>query len=274
MLTSLLLAACCLAAQDAPPASEAPAAAPTATPEAVRTFLTEAEANLYDPISAGLASLEFDVSIDLPQVGAIGTAHVSWSGDAGVNVAVARNEQAVLPPGFSPEMAEMTGRQMATQLLGAMLNKPITPMLDDAVAVMDGVEDGQVKVRFHIPAATEQGVQEQAMFFDDDGVLQRMRVVAEVDSPMGKMKVVQTQSFSWKPSAEGSDRLLPAGQQSVADMGVFKVTGSTSFTHATVEGILLVTSMSTTQNVPMSPEPIVQTLAATNVKVNGRAVGG
>lgn len=270
MLPSLLLAACCLAVQDAPPAAETP----TETTAAVRSFLTEAEANLYDPIAAGLSSLEFDVAIDLPQVGVIGTSHVTWSGDGGVNVSVARNEAATLPPGFSPEMAEMTGRQMATQLLGAMLNKPITPMLDDAIAVMDGVEDGQVKVRFHIAAATEQGVQEQAMFFDEDGVLQRMRVVAEVDSPMGKMKVTQTQAFSWRPASEGSDRLLPAGQQSVADMGMFKVTGSTSFTHTTVNGILLATAMTTTQSVPMSPEPVVQTLAATNVLVNGQALGG
>jgi len=273
MLPSLLLAAALIPLQDTPaaPPEAAPAAAavPAETPAAVRTFLTDAEGRLYDPQAAGLSSLEFDVAIDLPQVGVVGSAHVTWSVDAGANVAVTRKEGAALPQGLSPELADTYGQQMGMQLLGAMLNKPITPMLDGAVAVMDGVEDGLVKVRFHNAAATEQGLQEQALFFDEDGLLQRMRTVAEVEGPFGAMKVTQKQGFTWKPASEGSELMVAATQSSEADFGMGSMKGESSFGYTTVESIVLATSVSTRQEMPMSPA-MTQTLVATALVVNGK----
>jgi hypothetical protein len=272
MLPSLLLAAALLPLQDAP-AEPAPApaqvAVPTETPAAVRTFLTDAEGRLYDPQAAGLSSLAFDVAIDLPQVGVVGSAHVTWSVDAGMDVAVTRNAGATLPPGLSPELADNYGQQMGMQLLGAMLNKPITPMLEGAVAVMDGVEDGLVKVRFHNAAASEQGLQEQALFFDEDGLLQRMRTVAEVEGPFGAMKVTQKQGFTWKPAAEGSELMVASTQTTEADFGMGSMKGESSFGYTTVESIVLATTVTTRQEMPMSPA-MTQTLVATGLVVNGQ----
>jgi hypothetical protein len=281
MLPSLLLSLALLPLQDAPAAEPAPAATeaaapvvPTETSESVRTFLQEAEAHLYDPQAAGLSSLEFDVAVEIPRVGMLGTAHVAWSTTSPAAVTVARNAAVPVPPGFPESMPDDAGRQIGMQLLGAMLNKPITPMLENSVAYMDGVEEGLVKVRLHTTGMSEQGVEEQAMYFDDDGVLQRLNVKAKVDSPMGgKMDVSQSQTFTWRPASEGAELLLADAQASIVDMGFMKSTGSTSFRYTDVGGILLLTTMTMTQSMPMLPEPMVQTLTATNLKVNGAAAG-
>ncbi|MBM3984287.1 MAG: hypothetical protein FJ296_01130 [Planctomycetes bacterium] len=276
MLPSLLLSLALLPLQDAPaaePAAAAPAV-PTETSEGVRAFLQEAESHLYDPQAAGLSSLEFDVAVEIPNVGVLGTAHVSWSTTGPAAVSVARDAAVVAPPGLPEGMADDVGRQIGLQLLGAMLNKPITPMLENSVAYMDGVEDGLVKVRLHTIGMSEQGIEEQAIYFNDDGVLQRLSVKARVDSPMGgKMDVSQSQTFTWRPASEGAVLLVADAQASVVDMGFMKSTGSTSFRYTDVGGILLLTSMTMTQPMPMMPEPVVQTLAATNLKVNGAAAG-
>jgi hypothetical protein len=280
MLTSLLLVAC-LPLQDAPapapsaapPAAAPEAAAPTETPENVRQFLVDAEAHLYDPQAAGLTSVEFDLAIDLPPVGSVGNAHVTWTAEGGASVEVSRPADKPLPMGIAPEMADGAGRQMALQLLGFMLNKPITPMLDGGVAAMDGVEDGLVKVRIHNAAAEAQGLEEQALYFDDSGLLQRVRTIAQVESPMGKVKVQQSQTFAWKAAKEGSELVIADIQRSVADMGPMQIKAETSFGYTTVADIVLAISASTKTEVPMQGT-ITQNLAATNLKVNGTAVGG
>ena len=278
MLTSLLLLAC-LPLQDTPappanpPAAAPEAPAPTETPENVRQFLVDAEAHLYDPQAAGLTSVEFDVAIDLPPVGPVGTAHVTWSVDGGANVEISRPADKPLPMGVAPEMVDGNGRLMAMQLLGFMLNKPITPMLDGGVAAMDGVEDGLVKVRIRNSTAEAQGLEEQALYFDDSGLLQRVRTIAQVDSPMGKVKVKQSQTFAWKPSKEGSELVIADVQRSVADMGPVQIKAETSFGYTTVADIVLAVSASTKTEVPMQGT-ITQSLTATNLKVNGTAVGG
>jgi len=282
MLTSLLLAAF-LPLQDAPaqtPPAAPPAAAPAAeavpaeTPANVRTFLVDAESHLYDPTAAGLTSLEFDVPIEMPApVGTLGTAHVTWSADAGANVNVTRPPDLTLPMGLQPELVDGQGRQMAMQLLGFMLNKPITPMLDGAIATMDGVEDGLVKVDFHNAAAEAQGVESMALYFNDAGLLQRVKTVANVESQMGKVKVEQSQSFAWKPAREGSDLVIADVQKTSADMGMVKLSAETSFGYTTVAGIILPTTASTVSDVPMRGK-VTQAITATNLKVNGQPAGG
>ena len=280
MLTTFALVAL-LSLQDPPVAQEPPAAeaaapavpaAPTETSESVRAYLVEAESHLYDPQAAGLSSLEFDMPIELPApVGAVGSAHVTWTSESGADISLTQNEGGA--PGVPPAMVDGYGRQMSMQLLGYMLNKPITSMLEGGVAAMDGVEDGLVKVRFHIPMALEQGVQEQALYFDDAGMLQRMRTIAQVEGPMGQMKVEQSQSFAWKPASEGSELMVADQQTTVADMGIMKVTASTSFGYTTVSDIVLTTSASTTSDVPMQGK-VTQVIAATNLRVNGQPAGG
>ncbi|HEX5010618.1 MAG TPA: hypothetical protein VFY71_09465 [Planctomycetota bacterium] len=283
MLTSLLLAAL-LPLQDAPaqtppaaaPPAEAPAAAavPAETPDSVRKFLQDAEAHLYDPQAAGLSSLEFDVPIAMPDpIGTIGTAHVTWAAGGEANVDVTRPADMTLPMGLQPAQVDGQGRQMAMQLLGSMLNKPITPILEGAVAMMDGVEDGLVKVAIRNAAAEAQGVESMSLYFDDAGLLQRVKTVANLESAMGKVKVQQSQAFAWKPAIEGSDLVVADVQKTIADMGMMKISTETSFGYTTVSGIILATTASTTSEVPMKGK-MTQTIAATNLKVNGQAVGG
>jgi hypothetical protein len=286
MITGLLLLSLFLPLQDAPaghdpavPAATPPAAAaptdkpaapvPTETPEAVKKFLKDAEARLYDPQAAGLKSLEFDVPIDMPQVGVIGTAHVAWTLKDGQNVTIDRTGGKDLPPNLPPEMAEGYGKQMGVELLGAMLNRPITPMLDGSVAVMEGVEDGLVKVRFHNSGAEAQGVQEQSLYFDDGGLLQRVLTVAEVEGPMGKVKINQTQSYAWRPARAGTELVIAVSQKNKADMGMMQITADTTFNYATIADIVLPTELATTQSSPMGSTS--QSLKAVNLKVNGQA---
>ena len=284
MLTSLLVLAL-LPMQDAPapqappsdpPAATSPdtatpetAAAPTETSDSVRKFLTEAEAHFYDPQSSGLSSVEFDMALDHPQYGPLGTAHVTWSTDAGQNVVVSPKEGAQLPG----QVVTGLGQQMATQLLGAMLNKPITPMLEGGVASMGGVEDGLVKVSFHNDAAMAQGLKEQTLLFDEDGMLQRMRIVQEMQGT--KVNILQT--FQWRPVAEGKDVYIAAGQHSdttaETPMGPMKIATETSFAYATIGEIVIPTSIALSQDVPTKGR-VTQTLAATNLKVNGQPFGG
>jgi hypothetical protein len=278
MLTSLLLVLC-LPLQDAPAPAPAPAANPPAaaqeaavpaeTPENVRKFLVDAEAHLYDPQTAGLSSIEFDVAIDHPQYGSLGSAHVTWSTSGTANVVVTPAQDARLPA----QLVELVGQQIGTQLLGAMLNKPITPLLKDSVASMGGVDAGLVKVSFHNEAAMAQGLKEQSLFFDDEGMLQRMHVVQDMQGT----KVSTDQSFQWRPVAEGKELYVAASQHSETTaetpMGPMKIPGDTSFTYVTVGEIVLPTSIATSQEVPVQGK-VTQTLAATNLKVNGQPVGG
>ena len=98
MFTSLLALAALVPLQESPAAQDpatpaAPpveAAVPAETAPSVRAFLVEAESHLYDPQAAGLSSVEFDVPIDVANMGVIGTAHVSWNSAGGANGLVGR----------------------------------------------------------------------------------------------------------------------------------------------------------------------------------------
>jgi len=277
MLNSLLalVAALCLqetpAAQDpaAPSAPAVEAAAPTETDPSVRAFLIEAESHLYDPQAAGLSSVEFDVAVTHPAFGTLGNAHVNWTSTGGmvVNVTPAESSQ------FPAETIQGVGQQMGSQFLGYMLNKPISPMLEGSVASMAGVEGGLVKVKFTNPEAMAQGLKEQALFFDDEGMLKRMAMATEMQG----QSITMVQFFEWKPVAEGRDVYIADSQRTETTMdtpmGPMKVPGSVAFTYVTVGDLVVATSVSTTQDVPMQGK-MTQTLAATNLKVNGQPVGG
>jgi hypothetical protein len=251
-------------------AAPAPAA-PAETAEAVKKFLKDAEAHFYDPQAAGLSAIEFDVPVEMPQVGVIGNEHVSWTAGGAQTLTLDRTGGKELPQGVPVDVIENYGQQMGMQMLGTMLNKLITPMLEDSVATMDGVEDGLVKVSFHNPKAEAAGVQEQSLFFDDSGVLQRLRTVRETDNGMGgKVLIKQVENFTWRPVKDGSTLLICPSQKGKAEMGVMPIDFDTQISFETIGEIVLATQISTTQNVPMRG-PIKQALKATNLKVNGQA---
>ncbi len=249
------------------PAAAADSAAPAVTSEKVRSFLLEAEAQLYDPKTSGLTSLGFDLPIDFPQLGNLGTAHVTWNTDGAMDIKVDRAADAGsrMPPGLPAEAIDQAGRQAAQQLLQTMLNHPISPMLEAFVATMDGVEDGLVKVSFSSPEAAAQGFQ-QAFYFDDENRLQKVTMAGK---QMG-MSVTQTQRFTWKPSGVG-DSLVLESEASEADLGLMKQKSVVTFTRRTVGEIILTTGIITTVEGP-PPMGGTQALAAKNLVVNGQPV--
>ncbi len=261
MLTNLLLLAALVPLQDAP-ATQDPAAPATETSPSVRAFLVEAESHLYDPQAAGLSSLEFDVPINHPQAGMLGTAHVSWS-SAG-QPSVTTSAIAGAPP-LPKEQLDMFGMQFGYQTLGAMLNKPITPLLEGAVATMNGVEEGLVKVSIAHPQAEAAGVKEQSLMFDEDGLLKVMRRVSEVQGPLGMMTISEKQIFSWKAVAADNVLVVPASQKTESTMG----SGETTFGYSTIAGIVLPTTLATVAQVPGMGE-VNQSISAINLVVNGQ----
>jgi hypothetical protein len=280
LLTATWAAAPCL--QDPPrpadPAAPAPAAdapaAPAQTSEKVRGFLMEAEGKLYDPQAAGLKTLAFDVSLDVPMPGGeagttnhLGNVHVEWTANQSPNITVKRDESAKLPPGMPPQMIDQQGQSVAEQLLQTMLNRPISPMLEQFVATMEGAEEGLVKVKMHSDEAAAQGLKEQALYFDDDNRLQKISLVAE---QMG-MTIKQTMSFNWKPAADG-ERLILESQDSLADMGMIgKMTSHVAYTYRTIENLTIPTRMQMDNEGAMVGGKSSQVVAATNLVVNGKA---
>jgi len=253
------------AAQDAaaPAAAEsAQAAVPTETPDNVRTFLNEAQSRLYDPQAAGLKSLAFDVDVDVPKLGRLGTVHVTWEAgqDAQTHFTAADNPS--LPPGMPPGMLEAQSNATAQQLLGGMLNRTIGSLLDEGVATMAGVQDGLVAVSHYHPAAAAQGVKSQLYFFDDDSRLMKSTTVIEQQG----MTVNITQSYAWKPAAEGSELLVADSQSVEADFGMMKQSSHAAFTYMKVGTIVLPIRIETSSKGPMSGE---QVMAAKNLVVNG-----
>ncbi len=136
MLTTLLCFPIALAAlvplnwQSAPPAGGAaseqvgPRAAPETAP-AVRTFLTEAQQRLYDPQTAGLREISFELPLDVPGLGPMGQIAIQWAAATGPIVKVRLESQLSLPPGVPKEMLEFLGQEHGRQFLIHLLNRPI-----------------------------------------------------------------------------------------------------------------------------------------------------
>jgi len=267
MLTALLLATalCPIAAQEAP-AEPAAAADPAAR---VRTFLLEAEARLYDPQAAGLNSLAFDMPLDFPGIGVVGTIRVSWARGGDPQVTTTRNAGLELP--IPPAMLDDAGSQMGGQLLTAMLNRPITSMLDGSTARMDGAVDGLLRVSLENAEAGAQGITELSMYFDEDGLL-RKRVMASESGPLGSIKNRQVETLEWKPAHEGSDKLVLASQTADVEAMGMKLATTMSFVYRSVDDIVLPTSITVNTETPSGP--MTQNLAAQNLVVNGTPVPG
>ncbi len=124
----------------------------------------------------------------------------------------------------------------------------------------------------HVSKRRHQKYFVRSLYFDDDGMLRRMLLVQEVPGASLRM----TQSFEWRPVAEGRDVCIAASQhsdtQAETPMGPMKVPGETTFTYVTVGEIVLPRTISTTQTVP-GRGPVTQTIDASNLKVNGQPAG-
>jgi hypothetical protein len=254
-------------AQDAAPAVATEAqAAPTETSESVRAFLTEAQNHLYDPQAAGLRSLAFDLDVEMPKLGPLGSVHVTWTAGepARTDFTAAPTLAAALPK----EMAEAQSSAMAQQLLGGMLNRPLASLLDGGVATMGGVQEGLVAVNHHHPVAAAQGVKSQVYLFDEEGLLKKSATVME---QAGQSATI-TQTYSWRPAAEGTDLLVAVGQSVEATiptpMGDMTQTSNASFTYIQVGAIVLPVQIAMSSQGPMSGD---QVLKARNLFVNGEA---
>jgi hypothetical protein len=272
MLLPLLMLSLACPPQDAPaaPATQAAApsesaAAPTETTEKVRAFLADAQSQLYDPQAAGLKSLAFDLDVDHPMLGDLGTVHATWeSGQEAETVFTAKPDMS-LPAGVSPVQIEMQSKAQAQQLLGGMLNRSIGSLLDAGVASMAGVQDELVGVKYDHPMMASQGVKSQMFFFDDEGQLKKS--TTEMEQQGMTIKMVQT--YTWKPAAEGTDLLVADSQAVEMDFGMMKQTSSAAFTYAQVGSIVLPVRIATLSKGPMGGE---QVLAARNLVVNGQPV--
>ena len=249
------------AAQEAAPAA-ATQATPSETPENVRAYLKEAQALLYDPQAAGLTSLAFDVDVDLPKLGRLGTVHVTWAAGEEAKTSFTAQENPALPVGMPAGMIEAQANATAQQLLGGMLNRTIGSLLDEGVATMAGVQEDLVAVNHHHPAAAAQGVKSQLYLFDDEGRL--MKSKTEMQQQGMTMNIVQ--SFSWKPAAEGTDLLVADSQSVEAKFGPMTQSSKAAFTYIQVGAIVLPIRISTSSSGPMSGE---QVIAASNLVVNG-----
>lgn len=274
MILPLLLLSLACPVQDAPVAPAAPAtqdaaptdgAAPTETSAKVREFLTSAQSHLYDPQAAGLKSLAFDVDIENPMLGDLGTVHVTWESGKPAETVFTAKPDMTLPAGVTPALIEGQAKSQSQQLLGGMLNRTIGSLLDEGTASMVGVQDGMVGVKHDHPVMASQGVKSQMYFFDDEGQLKKS--TTEMEQQGMTIKMVQT--YNWKPATEGTDLLIVDTQAVEMDFGIMKQSGSAAFTYAQVGPIVLPVKVTSSTNGPMGGE---QVLAARNLVVNGEPV--
>jgi len=260
MLTTLIvLATTAFAAQDAgagtatpppeAPRQDAPAAAgaaPAETTPEVRTFLTDAEKLLYDPQAAGLKSVAFDATVDVPNLGPVGSVHVSWAEGADTVVAFEKDSAAQLPPGVPPELLTLSGEQFGRDFLDQLLNRPISPLLQDSLAKMEPPQDGLVCISIAREAERQQRIKEHNLLFDEDGLLQKSKLVVDTEgSGMPFSTLPITETYSWKPSAPGSELLvldIRSGEQDYGMIGKEKTT--TNFSYTVVDSLVLLTGMS------------------------------
>jgi hypothetical protein len=272
MILPLLMLSLACPVQDAPaaPATQAAAptesaAAPTETPAKVREFLTDAQSHLYDPQAAGLKSLAFDVDVDHPMLGDLGTVHATWESGKEAEMVFTAKPDVSLPPGVSPMQIELQSKAQAQQLLGGMLNRTIASLLDEGVASMAGVQDELVGVKYDHPMMASQGVKSQMFFFDDEGQLKKSTTEIEQQG----MTIKMVQNYKWKPAAEGTELLVADTQAVEMDFGMMKQSSSAVFTYSQAGAIVLPVKIATSSKGPMGGE---QVLMARNLVVNGQTV--
>ena len=275
MLTTLLALASTLGTfQDAPtaPTPAAVSAPPSQTDEKVMAYLKDAESQLYDPQAAGLRSLEFDLPLEVPMLGNLGSVHVTWAAGGQTTMDVTEDPSVQLPQNIPPGAIEQMAQQSAAEVINTMLNRPITMLLDGGVATLAGAEDGLVKVDFDSPGARDAGVTAQSYYFDDDSVLRRSVTVAESPGMMGgTMTVTANQTFNWKTASADSSLLIPDTQSVEADLGVMVQKIKIAFSYATIDDLVIVSGI---EKVIEMPEKMGgtqrQMLNVGNLLVNGK----
>jgi hypothetical protein len=276
MFTALIALATTFGAfQDAPAATEPMAAAPAPvaqTSEKVVSYLKDAESQLYDPQAAGLKSLEFDLPVEVPMIGNLGSVHVTWAVGGQVTMDVTKAEGVALPPNIPPEAIDQMAQQSAAEVVNTMLNRPISMLLEGGVATLAGAEDGLVKVDFDAPEAREAGVQQQSYYFDDDSVLRRSLTVAEAPGMMGgTMTVTAKQDFHWKTAGADNSLLVPDTQVIEADLGIMVQKVKIAFSYATIDGVLVTSGIEKVIELPeMMGGTQRQMLTVGNLIVNGK----
>lgn len=253
--------------QDAPPATDPVVAAPSAkTSEKLLAYLKQAESRLYDPQAAGLRSLEFDLPVEMPGYGKLGSVHVTWTAGGQVTMDVTQAEGLELPADIPANVVEMLGQQSATEVINAMLNRPISMLLDSGVATLVGAEGGLVRVDFDAPEGRQAGVQRQSYFFDEDGLLRRSVTVTEMPNMMGgTMTVTANQEFAWKPATADSPLLIPDTQSVEADLGLTVQRVTVSFSYSTIDGVVVASGIERDSGGTQR-----QALAVSNLIVNGK----
>lgn len=272
MLFALLLAMG--AFQDAPetttPAPGAPEAAPQ-TSEMVRGYLMEAESLLYDPQKAGLASLAFDVDVDLPTIGKVGTVHVSWAAGTPVTATITANDALELPPQVPAEAVRAGAIENGKQVLVSMLNRPLSSLLETGVATMAAPQDGLVVVNVADAAAAAGGVKAQSYHFDEDNTLRRSVIEMEQQTPMGALPVKVTSSYVWRKASETNEALLMDRQETLTDIagGMMRQTSQTQMLYATFGEITIPTRITNVMELPGMGKH-EQVLAVVNLVVNGQ----
>jgi hypothetical protein len=277
LLLVIALVACPVQDPPAEPAvsavQEAEPATPSETPENVRAFLNEAQGQLYDPQAAGLTSLSFDVDVDMPPLGRVGSVRVTWAAGQAADASFTAAEGVALPPQLPAEVIAAQATAQAQQFLGNMLNRPIASLLDAGVATMAGVQEGLVAVRHDNPMATSQGVKAQFYLFDEDNRLQKSTTELEQQAMGASMTINMSQTYAWRP-VEGTELLVPDKQTVEVDLGMMgKQTGDISYTYAQSGAIVLPVRVATHMMAPpMLGGEQTQTMLAKNLVVNGEPV--
>ncbi len=252
MLTTLLvLVTATFSAQDAgtgvatspPPPPRADAQAETA-PE-VRDFMLDSEKLLYDPQAAGLKSVEFDAAVEVPNLGPVGSVHVSWADGANTTVVFAKDPAVQIPPGIPPELLTLSGEEFGRDFLDQMLNRRISPLLQESLAKMEPPQNGMVCISVAREAERAQRIKEHTIFFDEDGVLKVSKLLMDTQGmgvPFSTLPITET--YTWKPVGPGSELLVLEMRQGEQDYGALgKEKTTTTFDYTVVDNMALVTGM-------------------------------
>jgi len=287
MLTTLLVLAATALAQDgaAPPVAPAPAApaqdapaaqgpAPAVTSPEVRSFLTDAEKQLYDPQAAGLKTVEFDATVEMPKLGPVGSVHVTWAAGGEPTISFVRDEAAELPPNVPGELVSMSGEQFGRDFLDQMLNRPITPMLRDGTAAMCSPQDGMVRISIASATEQQQRIKEHSLFFNEDGLLQKSKMVVDTaGSGMPFETLPITEVYTWKATGSSGDALVADVRSGEQDYGMFgKEKTTTTFSYTTVGDLVVLTGMAVDSDRPaMLGGREQRQVALRNLVVNGKA---
>jgi len=272
-LAMLALAWTCTVSQivsDPPPAD--------VTSPAVREFLDDASARLYDPRAHGLKSLSFTLPIEDHLLGFTADVRVSWEEgaeatfDVGLRDLVPPDE--LLKSGMTVE--EMSaGREAGSQavaraFLDRLLGRLVGDALDGCVATLSGVEEGQVVVSFGPLPSSETSFKTLDLFIDEESVVSK--IITLVNGSNGELKLIS--SFAWR-RAKGGDQLLVEGTSLSGMLGhptrLVRMREVTCGDQKVGELILLTQPRTHRMISPMTPwKKVVQTVR--NLVVNGEPV--